>query len=88
MNLGIVLAFFCIILGISFAFDSDIVGLFAFISLGISLVLMEDIGNDNLLVFINPQGVLSAKVVFAWATLLFFIIMFSYKVFREHNMYH
>ena len=86
MNLGIVLAVFCIIVGISYGL-SDLAGLLAFISLGFSLALMENIGNDNLLMFIDQQGVPSIKVISAWLTLFIFIIMFSYKIVRDRNLF-
>ena len=87
MNVGIILAIFCVMLGISFAFYSDLVGLLSFTSLGISLALMESIDDEGLLVFISKQEMPSIKVISAWATLFIFIIMFSYKVFRDRQNY-
>jgi hypothetical protein len=84
MSLGIVLAIFSIIVGIPFIFYSDYLGAIAFISLGISIALIEDVGSFNL-INLNNSGTPLIKVIVAWLTLAVFVVLFSYKIFRDHS---
>ncbi|MGM3308782.1 hypothetical protein ACSQ6I_22860 [Anabaena sp. WFMT] len=84
MSIGVALAIFSIMVGIPFIFYADYAGAISFISLGISLALMENIGNYNLINW-NVSGIPLIKVIFAWLTLLIFIVLFSYKAFRDHS---
>ncbi|MGD1805612.1 hypothetical protein ACP6PL_09255 [Dapis sp. BLCC M126] len=82
MKLALALSIFSIILAISYIFSVDYAGTIAFLSLGISLALMEDVGTDRLLM-LSGDSMLSVKAIFAWVTLIGFIILFSYKVIRD-----
>ncbi|MGK7921414.1 MAG: hypothetical protein AB4080_15545 [Trichodesmium sp.] len=82
MKLAFALSIFSIIIAIPYIFYADYAGTIAFLSLGISLALMEDVGTDRLLM-LSGDGMLSVKAIFAWVTLIGFIILFSYKVIRD-----
>ncbi|MEA5552446.1 hypothetical protein VB713_16000 [Anabaena cylindrica UHCC 0172] len=84
MNLGITLAVFSIVVGIPFIFYADYLGAISFISLGISIALIENVGSFNLINLSNSEIPL-IKVIFAWLTLAIFVVLFSYKIFRDHS---
>ncbi len=78
----VVMALANIVLGLTFLLYSDYLGAGAWISLGICLSLMVDVGISNLLL-LNGHGMLSVKVMAVWITLITFIVLFTYKVLRD-----
>ena len=83
MDILLIIGFASILLGLLSLYSyNDYLDASVWISVGISLVLMNNVGINNFLMF-TGHGLLSAKVILMWLTLIVFLLLVTYKVFRD-----
>ncbi|WP_414530584.1 hypothetical protein [Nodularia chucula] len=83
MTVLLIIGLSSLMMGIISLFSyADYLGAGVWGSVGLSLILMTNVGIDRFLLF-TGHGLLSIKVIFLWVTLLIFITLFTYKILKD-----